>query len=121
MEAGLARVTAALDEVTRRTPGYRLKIALENTAGAGHALGRTFAELGALLVRAAQPERLGVCVDTCHLFAAGYDIRSRAGYRGAMQECRAAVGLGRPTSRTSRSCARSGRGRVAVSRFGEGP
>ena len=95
VEAGLARVTAALDEVTRRTPGYRAKVALENTAGAGHALGRTFAELGALLARAAWPERLGVCLDTCHLFAAGYDIRSRTGWRRAMQECREAVGFGR--------------------------
>jgi len=94
-EAGLARVTAALDEVTRRTPGYRVKIALENTAGAGNALGRTFGELGALISRAARPERLGVCVDTCHLFAAGYDIRRPAGYRRAMQECREAVGVGR--------------------------
>ena len=95
LEAGLARVTAALDEVTRRTPGYRVKIALENTAGAGNAVGRTFAELGALLARAARPERLGVCLDTCHLFAAGYDIRDRAGYRQAMEECCEAVGLER--------------------------
>jgi deoxyribonuclease-4 len=95
VEAGLARVTAALDEVTRRTPGYRVKIALENTAGAGHAIGRTFAELGALIARAARPERLGVCVDTCHLFAAGYNIRYRTGWRRAMQECRSAVGFGR--------------------------
>lgn len=95
VEAGLARVTAALDEVTRRTPGYRVKIALENTAGAGNAIGRTFAELGTLISRAARPERLGVCVDTCHLFAAGYDIRYQAGYRGAMRECREAVGFGR--------------------------
>ncbi len=48
VEAGLARVVAALDEVTRRTPGHKVKIALENTAGAGHVIGRTFAELGAL-------------------------------------------------------------------------
>src|SRR5437764_3281654 len=45
-EAGLTRVAAALDEVTRRTPGYRVRVALENTAGGGHTLGRTFAELG---------------------------------------------------------------------------
>src|SRR5215510_6744265 len=45
-EAGIARVVAALDETTRRTAGYRVRIALENTAGAGHTLGRTFRELG---------------------------------------------------------------------------
>jgi len=93
--SGLARVVAALDEVTRRTPGYTVRIALENTAGAGHAIGRTFEELGALLARAARPERVGICVDTCHLFAAGYDVRSEAGYRRALGECREAVGLER--------------------------
>jgi len=104
-EAGLARATAALDEVTRRTPGYRVKIALENTAGAGNAIGRTFGELGTLISRAARPERLGVCVDTCHLFAAGYDIRDRAGYRSAMPQTSPAA----PLSLTStRWCARRG-------------
>ncbi len=95
LEAGLARVAAALDAATRRTSGCRVKIALENTAGAGHALGRTFGELGALISRSTRPERLGVCVDTCHLFAAGYDIRRAAGYRRALEECRDAVGLRR--------------------------
>ena len=95
VEAGLARVIQALDEVTRRTAGMRLKIALENTAGAGNVLGRSFAELGALIRRAQRPERLGVCIDTCHLFAAGYDIRRATGYRRAIDECAAEVGLGR--------------------------
>ncbi len=95
LEAGLARVVAALDEVTARTAGYRVKVALENTAGAGHAVGRTFAELGALVRRAARPERIGVCLDTCHLFAAGYDLRHPEGYRQAVQECAEAVGFDR--------------------------
>ena len=95
IEPGLARVVAALDEVTARTSGMRVKIALENTAGAGNVLGRSFAELGALLHRARRPERLGVCIDTCHLFAAGYDIRTGDGYRRAIDECAAEVGLRR--------------------------
>lgn len=92
LEAGLARVVAALDEVTRRTAGYDVRIALENTAGAGDTIGRTFAELGALVRRARRPERLGVCIDTCHLFAAGYDIRRREGWTRAVAECARAVG-----------------------------
>jgi deoxyribonuclease-4 len=92
LEPGLAQVRAALDETIARTSGYRVKIALENTAGGGHSVGRTFVELAALMARAARPERLGVCVDTCHLFAAGYDIRSEAGYRRAMAECDETVG-----------------------------
>src|SRR5437870_5111522 len=79
LEAGLGRVTAALDESLARTAGYRVKIALENTARAGNTIGRTFGELATLLERAARPERIGVCLDTCHLFAAGYNIRTAAG------------------------------------------
>ncbi len=45
-----------------------------------------------MLERAARPERIGVCLDTCHLFAAGYDLRTEAGYRRAMAECEATVG-----------------------------
>lgn len=82
--AGIAAVAAALDEVTRRTAGYGVRVALENTAGAGHAVGRTFGELAAMLDRATRPERLGVCVDTCHLFAAGYDIRTPSGWAAAL-------------------------------------
>lgn len=93
--AGLARVAAAVKEALRRTRGYRVRIALENAAGAGGALGRTFAELGTVLDRAGRPRRLGICVDTCHLFAAGYDIRTEPGYRAATAECAAAVGVER--------------------------
>jgi deoxyribonuclease-4 len=93
--AGLSRIVAALDEVTRRTPGYRVRIALENTAGGGGSLGRTFEHLGAIVGRVARPERLGICLDTCHLFAAGYDIRTAGGWREVLDECVATVGLER--------------------------
>ena len=92
LETGLRRVIAALDQVLARTSGCRVKVALENTAGGGNSLGRTFAELATLIDGAARPERIGVCVDTCHLFAAGYDVRTEAGYGRAMAECEAAVG-----------------------------
>src|SRR2546427_10592460 len=92
---GVGRVVAALDEATRRTAGYRIRIALENTAGAGNALGRTFGELGELMRRAARPERLGICIDTCHLFAAGYDLRRATGWEAAVEECSKSVGLSR--------------------------
>ena len=92
---GLDRVAAAVRECLRRTRGYRVRIALENTAGAGGGLGRTFADLGALLDRGGRPRRLGVCLDTCHLFAGGYDLRTRAGYAAAMAECARVVGVER--------------------------
>src|SRR5256712_45361 len=95
LDVGLRRVTAALDESLGRTPGDQVKVALENTAGGGNTVGRTFAELAALIDRSARPERLGVCVDTCHPFAAGYDLRTEAGDRRAMTECETTVGRGR--------------------------
>jgi deoxyribonuclease IV len=95
VEAGLERVVAALDEVTARTAGSRVRIALENTAGAGNVLGSRFVELGAMIGRAKRPERLGLCLDTCHLFAAGYDIRRPSGWTRAIAECDETVGLAR--------------------------
>jgi deoxyribonuclease-4 len=92
---GLARVTAAVDEVTRRTAGGRVRIALENTAGGGGTLGRRVEELGVILQGAARPERLGVCLDTCHLFAAGYDIRRPGAWARLLAECDHAFGLDR--------------------------
>jgi deoxyribonuclease IV len=95
IETGLDRVATAVREVLRRTRGYRVRVALENTAGGGGSVGRTFGELGALLRRLQGGRRVGVCLDTCHLFAAGYDIRSPAGYHAAMDECARGVGMSR--------------------------
>ena len=94
-EAGVARVASAIDLLTARTPGYRVKIALENSAGAGNTVGRTPRELGDVLARCARPERVGVCLDTCHLFAAGHDIRTPAGWEAVVAECASAIGLPR--------------------------
>ena len=92
---GVTRIAAAIDEATRRTSGYRVRIALENTAGAGNVMGSRLPELGELLRRAARPERLGVCIDTCHLFAAGYDLRVKDGWARVVDECAEHVGLRR--------------------------
>jgi deoxyribonuclease-4 len=93
LEEGIRRIVRALDEVTSRTRGYRVRVLLENTAGGGATIGRSFEELAALLGGARAPERLGVCLDTCHLFAAGYDVRAREGYEGVMKSCARIVGL----------------------------
>jgi deoxyribonuclease-4 len=84
VEDGVRRVARAIDVLHERSRGYRVRIALENTAGGGASIGRTFEELAAVIGAVAEPERVGVCLDTCHLFAAGYDIRSAAGYRTVM-------------------------------------
>jgi deoxyribonuclease-4 len=68
---------------------------LENTAGAGGTLGRSFAELGALLDAGGGSDRLGVCLDSCHLFASGYDIRTADGLTAVLDDCVEQVGLER--------------------------
>ncbi len=94
-EAGLARVAAGLDEVHRRTRGVAARIDLETTAGQGTCLGHRFEHLGRIIGRVAEPERLGVCVDTCHIFAAGYSLATAGEYDGTMEELDRAVGLER--------------------------
>lgn len=79
-EAGLRRIAQGLDEIVRATPGFRCRMALEITAGQGNALGYRLEHLGWLLKHVAEPKRFGICLDTAHLFAAGYDVKTRAGY-----------------------------------------
>jgi deoxyribonuclease-4 len=71
---------------------------LENTAGAGGTLGRSFQELAQLLEAAGEDERLGVCLDSCHLLASGYDIRTTAGMSSVQRESTRALGRGRVRS-----------------------
>src|SRR5262245_59226403 len=79
-EAGLRRIIQALDEVHRRTAGIQAKCLLENTAGQGSSLGWRFEHLAAILDGVQDTDRLGVCLDTCHLFAAGYALHSEKDY-----------------------------------------
>jgi deoxyribonuclease-4 len=90
---GLDRVAAALGEVHRRTAGYRARVLLENTAGQGNTLGHRFEHLGWLLDHTPDGERLGVCVDTCHALAAGYDLA--LDYEQTLAELQRHVGLDR--------------------------
>jgi deoxyribonuclease-4 len=94
-EAGLRRVAAALDEVQRRCPGFRVQVLLETTAGQGTSLGHRFEHLARILQLVAEPERLGVCLDTCHVFAAGYALAPEKEYRATMRSFDRTVGLGR--------------------------
>jgi|SRR5579883_970453 len=92
-EAGLARVAAALDEVHTRCSGFKVKVLLETTAGQGSSLGARFEHLAYLLDRVKDPGRLGVCLDTCHVFAAGYPLRTDAEYDATFAEFGRVVGL----------------------------
>lgn len=93
--AGVRRVAAALDRLHGERPKQSVEVLLETTAGQGQTLGRRFDELGAILAALRHPERVGVCVDTCHVFAAGYDLRTQDGYAAMLAEAERSVGLGR--------------------------
>ena len=92
---GIRRVARAIDLLHARTRGHRVRIVLENTAGGGSSIGRSFEELAAIVGAVEDGPRVGVCLDTCHLFAAGYDLRTAQGYRAAMARCQRLLGLPR--------------------------
>jgi deoxyribonuclease-4 len=94
-EAGLARVVQALDEVHRRTPDVQAQCLLETTAGQGSTLGWKFEHLGYMLAETKESDRLGVCVDTCHIFAAGYPLAEKEDYDATLRKLDAAVGIAR--------------------------
>lgn len=92
---GLARIAAALDEVHTRLPGYGVQVWLETTAGQGDHLGHSFGQLRVMVDGVTDPERLGICFDTAHAFAAGYELRTREGFEAAWAEFDDLLGLDR--------------------------
>ena len=75
-EAGLKKIADSIEEVFRKIPKVKTKIALEITAGQGSCIGHRFEHLAHIIANVREPERLRVCLDTAHLFAAGYEIGS---------------------------------------------
>lgn len=94
-EAGCSRIARALDEIHRRTQGVSVTIDLETTAGQGSCLGCRFEHLQSILDQVTDPDRLGVCVDTCHVFAAGYSMSTPLEYNQVMEALDQTVGLPR--------------------------
>jgi deoxyribonuclease-4 len=94
-EAGLARVAQGLGQVHAATPGFDVRILLETTAGQGNSLGHTFEQLTHIIDLTPEGERLGVCLDTCHVFAAGYELRTADGYAATMAAFDDVIGLDR--------------------------
>ena len=96
-EAGLARIAEGLITVLADRSGYQTWLLLEHTAGQGTNLGHTFEQLGAIVAEVEQGGRLqvGLCLDTCHLVAAGYALDTDGGYADTMGQLEACVGLNR--------------------------
>jgi deoxyribonuclease-4 len=94
-DEGLARIIEALDKAHQSTKGFQTLTLLETTAGQGSNLGYKFEHLARIADGVAAADRVGVCVDTCHIFAAGYPITTRAEYRATMDEFDRIVGIDR--------------------------
>ena len=94
-EAGLKKIADSVDEVFRKIPEVKTKIALEITAGQGSCIGHRFEHLAHIITNVREPERLRVCIDTAHLFAAGYEIGSEAGVRKTFLEFDRVIGRNR--------------------------
>jgi deoxyribonuclease-4 len=93
VEAAIGRVAEAINRIHDDRPDGRAMLLLETTAGQGTTLGRSFEELAAIIDRVEDKSRVGVCFDTCHVFAAGYDIRDREGYEETMRRFDEIVGF----------------------------
>ena len=89
----IRRAGRVIREALEQTDGCQLH--LEDTAGAGGTLGRSFGELEALIDAAGGDERLGICLDSAHLYASGYDVATPQGLSDTLDECKRTVGLGR--------------------------
>jgi len=92
---GIRTIAASLDWCLSHAEAPDVFAVLENTAGAGSVIGYTFDQLAEIIEASSVQHRLGVCVDTCHTFAAGYDFRTREGYEDLIRTLEETVGLAR--------------------------
>jgi deoxyribonuclease-4 len=95
VDEGIRRIAESIGQVHKATPGFAVRILLETTAGQGSAIGHEISHLGRIIDAVKQPERLMVCLDTCHLFAAGYDLRDEDAYGRMVDELAECIGLQR--------------------------
>ncbi|HEX7418333.1 MAG TPA: deoxyribonuclease IV [Thermoanaerobaculia bacterium] len=93
VDHGLDQIARSLDQIHAQIPDHKVVTLLETAAGQGSCLGCSFEELGKILDRVDDPARVGACIDTCHIFASGYDIRSRDGYERTIEQLDAHAGI----------------------------
>jgi len=92
-EAGIERIALVINRIFEGIPGNPTRLLLETTAGQGSGLGHTFEQIAAIMAKVEHRDRLGVCLDTCHIFAAGYDLRTEAAYQKTFHTFDAVIGL----------------------------
>lgn len=94
-EHALALISSALTDVLKARPAGKTMILLEHTAGQGSTMGSTFEEIAAMIRGVRNSRRLGVCLDTCHLLASGYDLCTDRGYRATFEQFDKLIGFDR--------------------------
>jgi len=94
-KTGLNRLARGLDEAAKNTPASKTTILLETAAGQGACLGHTLGQLAEIRARAASKARIAFCLDTCHVWAAGYDVVTKDGWRSMLEEADRTIGLSR--------------------------
>jgi deoxyribonuclease-4 len=92
-ETGLKRISDQLNKLFTETSTSKIKVLLETVAGQGHNLGRKFHHLKAIIDNISEKARVGVCFDTCHSFASGYDFTTKKGYNEMWDEFEDMIGL----------------------------
>lgn len=124
-KTGLDRIARGLDTAATQTSGVKTTILLETAAGQGASLGHTFAQLAEMRRRASSKARLAYCLDTCHVWAAGYDIVTRNGWRAMLEEADRTIGLTRirvihaNDSKKERGCRVDRHERIGLGAIGE--
>lgn len=93
VDAGIAKIAQSLNRIHDELPHITSLTLLETTAGQGTALGRSFEEIASIIDQVEAKDRVGVCLDTCHIFAAGYDIRTADGYQEVMDAFDRVIGI----------------------------
>jgi deoxyribonuclease-4 len=93
VDVGIAKIAESLNRLHDQLPHITSRTLLETTAGQGTALGRSFEEIAAIMDQVEARDRIGVCLDTCHIFAAGYDIRTAEGCMQVMDDFDRVIGL----------------------------
>ena len=90
---GIQRITDNINRILAATNGNSARLLLETTAGQGTSIGHTFEQLAAIIEKVHDKTRIGICMDTCHIFAAGYDISNKQGYENTIKALDDIIGL----------------------------
>ena len=92
-EKGIEQISNAINEIFSNIPDLKTRLLLETTAGQGSSIGHTFEQIASILKKIKNIDKIGVCLDTCHIFAAGYDIRTRETYNETIEKFDKIIGL----------------------------